>query len=501
MTAPRHASGAAAATDRRDDAPVPEAGRARRVAVIGLALVLAVAGGLAGGLAGRKGPATALQSPAVVAQAAPVGSQSSSWYCAGSPGASGSLSQSRVLLVNAGTRVAAARVDVVDTKGKAASERVQVPANGQLAVAPGSLVAGTWLATRVDVDGGGVSATELVDGTAGWASAPCASETASTWYFAGGATSTGNTLRMSVFNPTANLAVVDLSFVTPSGLTQPQPFQGLVLEPGAFRSVTVGQYVQDQKQVAATVTARSGAVVATELQSVKVAGTSGVALRLGSPVLSDAWYLPRAEDASGGTSEVTVFNPSSKTETVSVRARPSSGKVAPFVDKLGPGSVWTLDTAEEVRIPDSVDYTTTVRVTGGPGVVVDRIAAVAAGSATPGWGDDAFVPSAATLATRWVLPAVAAPGTSTGTASSGTASSALVLQNPGSRSVAALVSSLTSSGVHRLARVRVAGYGFVTLEAGADPLLVTAAGPLAVASDVSAAGAPATALVPSVPQG
>lgn len=499
MTAPRHASGAAVAAERRDETPQGEAGRRRRLAVIGSVLVLAVAGGLAGGLAGRKGPATALQSPSVAAQAAPVGSQSSSWFCAGSPGPSGTLSQSRVLLVNAGVQAVGARVDVVDTKGKNKSEEVQIPADGQLAVAPGSLLDGSWLATRVDVDGGGVSATELVDGSAGWASAPCASETAPKWYFAGGATATGNTLRMSVFNPTANLAVVDLSFVTASGLTQPQPFQGLVLEPGAFRSVTVGQYVQDQKQVAATVTARSGTVVATELQSVHSGGISGIALRLGSPVLSDAWYLPRAQDTSGGTSEVTVYNPSAKTETVSVRARPSSGKVAPFVDKLGPGSVWTLDTAEEVRIPDAVDYSTTVRVTGGPGVVVDRSAAVAGGTASPGWGDDAFVPSAATQATRWVLPAVAGPGSSVSTATA--PAPALVLQNPGRRPVAALVSSLTSSGVHRLARVRVAGDAFVTLAAGSDPLLVTAAGPLAVVGDVSAATAPATALVPAIPQG
>lgn len=495
MTAPRHASAASApAAGHRAGAADP-GGNARRLAVVASVLVLGVGGGLAGGLAGRKPPATALESPAVVAEAAPVGSQSSSWYCAGAAGPSGSLAESRVLLVNDGPQAVAAGVDVVDTKGEAKRKQVDVPAHGELAVAPGGLVPGSWLATRVDVDGGGVSASELVAGSAGWSVAPCASETAPAWYFAAGATSTGTTLRMSVFNPGANLAVVDLSFVTASGITQPQPFQGIVLEPGAFRSVTVGQYVQDQKQVAAVVTARSGAVVATELQSVQSAGASDVTLRLGTPTLSDTWYLPRAEDAPGGTSEVSVFNPSGRTETVSIRAHLSSGPVAPFTDKLGPDSVWTLDTAEEVRIPNSVDYATTVQVTAGPGVVVDRTSGGATGAAAPGWGDDAAVPPASAAVTRWVVPSVVASGAST------PAQMTLVLQNPGRRPVAALVSAMTATGVHRVARVSVKAGSFVAVAAGTGPLLVTAAGPLAATGDVSPPGAPATALVPAIPQG
>lgn len=465
------------------------------MAVLGLVVALAVAGGLAGGLAGRRNPATALQSPALAAVAAPVGSQSSSWSCVGTPGTSSTLGQSKVLLVNAGGRAVPATLDVVDTKGAAKQETVHVPAHGQLAVAPSGLVTGDWLATRVDVDGGGVSASELVSGSAGWSVAPCASESAARWYFAAGDTAAGHTLRVSVFNPTANLAVVDLSFVTAAGITMPQPFQGIVLEPGAVRSLTVGQYVQDRKQVAAEVTARSGAVVATELQSVAAAGVSGVALRLGSPVLSTAWDLPRAEDVSGGTSELTVFNPSTRTETVSVRAALASGAAAPFVDRLGPGAVWTLDTAEEVRIPQGVAFAMTVRSTGGPGVVVARSGGGAAGSAAPQWADGLSVSLATTQLTRWVVPAVTAPG---GAAS---ASLTLALHNPGGRPVVAMVSSLTPSGVHRVARVTVGPRSVATVAAGRGPVLVTADGPLAVVGDASPSAAPATALVPSIPQG
>lgn len=495
MTAPRHASGAGA-SKAAGHLPVADSeGRTSRRLVVLLAVVaVALAGGLAGGLAARSSPSVTLQPTAVVSAAAPAGSQSSSWYCAGASGRSGPLGQSLVLLVNAGPRAVSAAVDVIATKGGPKHTQVRVPARGQLAVAPASLVNGHWLATRIDVAGGSVSAVEMVDGSAGGAVAPCASETAPQWYFASGATTTGSTLRLSVFNPSSNLAVVDFSFLTAAGVTQPQPFQGLVLDPGAFRSVTVGQYVQDQKQVTATVTARSGSVVATELQTVHAGGVSGVALRLGSPALATRWVLPRAMDVSGGTAQVSVFNPSSSTEKVSIRPRLSSGAVSPFTDRLGPHSVWVLDTAEEVRIPDAVDFAATVSATGGPGVVVDRTAAAAPGSASPQWGDDPPVPLVSRHVTRWVVPAVLTPGTTS------PAPRTLVLENPGSRPVVALVSSLAASGVHRVARVTVKPGSFATVAPRTTPLLVTADGLLAVAGDASLAGAPATALVPAVPQ-
>ena len=492
MTTPRHASGAGAESHATEEARQGRPGQ--RLAVLAVVVALACVGGLAGNLAGGNPPAAVLRSPSLVADAAPVSSQSSSWYCAGIPGPAGSLGQSEILLVNTAQQAVSATVDAVGTRGHAKHELVTVPAHGQLAVAPGSLAPSAWLAARVDVAGGGVSASVQVDGSAGWTAAPCASETAPQWYFAAGSTSTGTSLRLSVFNPGANLAVVDLSFVTAAGVTQPQPFQGIVLNPGASRSVTVGQYVQDHPQVAAVVTARSGAVVATELQSVQAGGVTGLGLRLGSPVLARTWYLPRAEDASGGTSAVTVYNPSRKTQTVSVRVRLPSGPVAPFTDKLAPGGVWTLDTAQQVRIPSTAPYAMTVEASGGPGVVVDRTTAGPSGSPSPGWGDDAAVASVSTQATRWTVAAVNAPG------SAGAAAITLVLMNPGRLPVAALVSSLTSTGVHRVSQVTVKAESSVTLAAGTTPLLVTAAGQLAVVGDASPTGAPATALEPAIPQ-
>jgi hypothetical protein len=63
-----------------------------------------------------------------------------------------------------------------------------------------------------------------------------------------------------------------------------------------------------------------------------------------------------------------------------------------------------------------------------------------------------------------------------------------------------MVSALTRSGVRRVTRVTVKAGAFATVAAGTTATLVTAAGPLAVTGDASPAGAPATALVPAIPQ-
>jgi Family of unknown function (DUF5719) len=308
----------------------------------------------------------------------------------------------------------------------------------------------------------------------------------------GGRTEVVLRLRVAVFNPTPNLSVVDLSFLTSRGQTSPQPYQGLIVEPGTLVSVTVGTYVQDQKQVAAIVTARSGSVVATELQTYKAQGVSGVAFRLGAPAVSPSWELPRAEDVPGGTSALSVLNPTARAEHVTVRVRLESGPIPPFRQQVGPDSVWTLTTAEEIRIPAGTQYAVSVRATGGPGVVVDRTAAGSTGSSAPRWGDDPTVDAAAGPVTRWVVPSVARlPGVAT-------LPMALVLQNPGRHPVAAMVWSLNGGTVHRLTRVTVGAGSFAAVGGSTSPLVVTADGPLAVAGDGSPLGAAAPVVVPAI---
>jgi acyl-coenzyme A thioesterase PaaI-like protein len=477
-------------------------GRGRLAALV--LLPAAIAGGaVLGTRGGSHPPTTALQPAALAAEAAPAASASSVWYCPGGPGEAAGTTH--VLLANAAGKAVRVGLVVVDARGASHRVSLRLGAHEQSDVVPGQLVHGAWLASRVDVAGGAVSATELVEGRSGRAVTPCASEVSARWYFAAGSTLGGSTLSATLFNPTPNLAVVDLSFVTASGFTAPAPFQGLVVAPWTLRTLTIGAYVQNQRTIATVVDARSGAVVADELQLFGPGGKAGVALSLGAPTTSARWELPSVEDANGGESALTVFNPTSSAEHVALELRLPSGPVAPFTQTLGPRSVWTLATSQQLRIATQVPYTVDVRATGA-GVVVGRTGAGGPGTA-PWWASDVTVSALETTAAhRWLvtaLPAVLQPATTAALSGrlTGTARepAALVVENPTRRGIPVEVVWWTGRGMRHLRRLIVPAYGRTTLAAPDGPAVVQSGGPVAVMGDASPPGTAGVVGIPAVP--
>jgi acyl-coenzyme A thioesterase PaaI-like protein len=492
-------------------------GRGRLAAIVLLAAALA-GGALAATVPAPRAPRTALQPSGLAAEAAPVGSASSIWYCPGGPENGGVTTQ--LLLANAAGR--AVRVDVVVTDARGAQGRrtFRLGPHSVTVAAPGSLVHGAWLASRVEVAGGAVSATELVDGRSGRAVAQCASGASMHWYFASGSTQVGSTLDVAVSNPTRALAVVDLTFVTASGFTAPAPFQGLVIEPGMLRVMTVGAYVQNQGSVMTVVAARSGAVVAGELQSYGPGGVGGVALTLGAPAASPRWVLPSVEDAAGGASELTMFNPSGHRESVVVDVRLPTGPVQPFTQKLGPQSVWTLTTSDQFRIATQEPYTVEVHATG-PGVVVARSGSGAPHGPAPWWAGDVAVSwLEASAAHQWMVagtadsarvaalsaaapPAVAQTPAARSLAALASTSTKLVLQNPSRRTVRAEVTwwpaSGTSSGTLHVRNLHLPAMSHAALTLPIGLAVVRADGPIEVMGDASPPGVAGVIGIPAVP--
>ena len=111
-------------------------------------------------------PAVPVAAPA--ASGAPVGAESSAWYCAGGSGTAGGPAGATLFLVNSADRPVGATLTVSASSGASAAETLTVPAFGQTTAVPSALVQGPWLAARVDVDGGGVTVSQLVHGAQGW---------------------------------------------------------------------------------------------------------------------------------------------------------------------------------------------------------------------------------------------------------------------------------------------------------------------------------------------
>ncbi len=480
----------------------------RRLPVIAAVVVVLVGVGLIAasvGVPSDSGPAG--PSPAVAA-AAPVDAQSSTWFCTGGSGTSTGIANATLSLVNIGSRPVDGTVTVVDTAASTASRAVVVPARGQLTVVPSTIEPGPWLASRVELDGGGVTVNEIVSGPAGWAQSACSTTTSSTWFFASGSTTDGNTLYVSLFNPTATAAVVDLGFVTSQGLTEPQPFEGILVNPGRLVVAGVASFVQDQKSIGTIVMARSGRVVAEALQEHVVNGVSGLSLRLGAPSPAGRWYLPRTVDVTGGSSALTVLNPTDRPEQVTVHVQLGSGPVAPFTDSLPADSSWTLPVSSASRVPANTTYAVEVTATGGPGVVVDRTVQSSSAGAVPQWGTVTAVSDAGTTAPsgRWIVPS---PLVATTPPVAGIGPLALNLQNTGIRDVIVTVYRSTPEGLRRLAgvsKLRIPPGVFTVIEqdvlaqAGSDALVLEADGPLAAMEEGVPAGVPGAVALAAIPQ-
>jgi hypothetical protein len=359
-----------------------------------------------------------------------------------------------------------------------------VPATGTLAVDPATgLPAGTT-ATTFAFDGGGVVASQVVVGPKGWSTAPCASQTSAQWSFAGGSTSSGNRLILSLLNPTSTSTEVDVSFLTAGGVITPQDYQGLVVPAGQVVVENVGAYVQNAGDIATLVTAQSGTLVSFELQQVSFGSSGGLSLELGAPALSSVWRFPQSTVAAGSSVDFTLANPQNVPVTALISVALPSGSVVPRSLTLSPMSTEVFAAAGPGGLPHQVPYSLTVR-SSSP-IVVGRSVHAARGTPAPSWGASA---GTVTVARSWVVPA---PGVGHVPGVAGATVRSLGITNPGTVTAEVVVATL--SGDRRVASFSLAPGTLAVLGnkqvAGLSAFTVTSSQPVAVAEDSAPSGGP-----------
>jgi hypothetical protein len=359
------------------------------------------------------------------------------------------------------------------------------------------------VAATVLFDGGGVGVSQVVAGPLGWSTAPCASSTASNWYFAHGSTASGASLSLSLYNPSTTDAVVNITLDSASaGVVQPPAYQGIAVPGDSLVVENIGDHLMNDPDVAAEVTTSSGTVVAAELQSTpQSGGGGGSSLLLGVPSPVSEWDFPQNVDPPGGSVVFYVFNPSDHEASVSVKVGLvqglaqglAQGGAEPLSLRVLPHSATELVAESETRIPASGPYALEFSAGGGVGIVVDREVVAQAGSATPSVGQVHGVPGGAA---RTLLPAVIPPGT-------GATSLAILAlsSHPVTVTVSSAARGVPVADLDR--RVVQPGMSLiVTAQPGSAlgvvPLLVVASGPVAIELDAAPAGAAGAVVVPAL---
>jgi Family of unknown function (DUF5719) len=453
--------------------------------------------------AGARGTPTSLAPPASPAAlvSAP-NAESSVWYCTGQTtsagGAPGFLVMSNTL-----TRPVSATVTTVTDAGSLARTAVSIPARAVATPNLPVLSTGSWLADTVTVNGGGVAVSQVVDSPSGWDESPCQSTTSSQWYIPGGTTANGAALYLSLLNPTATPVVVDLTFLTPSGVLHPINYQGIVLQADSVLVENVTTEVQNASTVSTVVAARTGRVVASELQ-VFGAPTSGLSIVPGVATVQSHWTIPQAEEAAGASSEIDVFNPGTVPEKVTALLRLASGPLAPLSNTVAPGSTWALKTSAQTRIPVGAPYSADIEATGGPGVVVGRTVVLSASAPAAQGGVALAVDglSEAPSGGAWIVPP---PGSMATPAVTGASPNSLALTNTSSSAVHYTAEAVSSSSRTMLAAGAIAPGATVVVSGSSlshtafEPLVVRATGTMAVSEDVGPSGGVGVVTMPGIP--
>jgi hypothetical protein len=467
------------------------------LAVVAAVIVIV---GIVAGTRGSPTPASALAVPAALVS--PPDAESSSWYCTGQTTGSGAAA-GFLVLSNTTARAQTADITTVSDSGAQVHTAIDVPARGVTAPSLPSVSSGSWQADTVTVAGGGVAVSQVVHGSTGWAEAPCQSSTSADWYFPDGSTVQQNTLSVSLLNPTSSPVVVDLSFETPGGVVQPINYQGIVLAPGAVQAEDVESVVQQAAQVSTVVTARTGRVVASELQTY-VGASAGLALVPGLTQPEPHWAIPQAEEVAQGASEIDVFNPGSVPEQATVHLRLASGPLSPLTDTVAPGTTWSLDTSQQTRIPAGALYSAEVDATGGPGVVVSRSVQAPGSASAPQNGLATAVDGLTTVTptSEWLVPP---PGTSDNPAVSGAAPHTLAVVNLSRAKETFSAYAVTPGRQHLVASgvLEPGANGLVPGSAlantGFDPIVVRGTGPMGVSEDLAPSGMVGAVTMPGIP--
>jgi hypothetical protein len=314
-----------------------------RVGVAELALVaVLVAGGFVAA-SGRHTNGTALATGLAVGAAA----ESTGLYCTGFTGVAGAVPGS-ILFTSTTDQSRRVLATLTSTKGAPRDVSFTLAPWGQHTLAASLFAGAAYYGVSAQVGGSGVVAS--VVGTGDDRSiVPCASGGVTSWTAAGLSTHVGTNTVLTLLNPTATEAVVDVTAVTPTGVVAPQSFE-MVVAPNALSAVTLGTQIVDESDVAAQVRVRQGSVVAAAAMDWTTSPPGSAIVAGGDGANRDMWF-PSVATNEAFSAELLMANPSSYPVTVTVRVKLGQFQIEPFVVTIAAASTRDLVLSPSGRVP------------------------------------------------------------------------------------------------------------------------------------------------------
>ncbi len=376
----------------------------RLPAVIALVFLLAGAIALQQGAASSRATVHATRAPVDGPTVPNRGAISAAWYCAEGTSSADGRADETVIIGNLARHPIDVELTVMAAQPNAtATSRTRtfsVDTLAQRRIKVADVLQSAEPGVVVEVFGGRAIVEHEVAADDDIAVGPCTRQASPRWYFADGSTDRGAESWLALFNPFGDDAIVDVRFVTDSGVQQPEGTQALVVPRHSRISVPVHELVRRQSEVAIEVVARTGRVVAEQSQRFDGTDTrKGIAVSLGTTGGAPRWRFPAGNAETGATASLSVANFSRRPTQVDIKVIGTNGSGGqPEQVDVPANGVVRVDLAD--RVSAGTAYAIDVRASNQVPVVAEVFAAWAAPASVTGV---ASTPGSVTTAKQWAF--------------------------------------------------------------------------------------------------
>jgi Family of unknown function (DUF5719) len=314
---------------------------------------------------------------------------STSWFCPGGPTTDGRSTS--VTVFNTTDDPKEATVSAVTAEGATGERQLMLPPRSRQGVNLAELAAGEDTAATVAVYGGGVAVEQTVLGRSGVDVSPCADTASGTWFLADGTTTADAALRLVLYNPFPDDAVVDVALTTVERTLEPPELQGAVVPGHSVRLIDVGVAAQREEVVSAAIRGRGARLVMGRIQSADNAARRGFSSALTAAQAQQTWWFPSGDKGEGIGEKFVVFNPGDQDASVELSVLSAAGSatagaatassavvpvqsaLAPISVVVPPNSFAVVDTGGEAGVPPGPHSTLVNVVADQTPVVVERL--------------------------------------------------------------------------------------------------------------------------------
>ena len=308
----------------------------------------------------------------------------STWFCPGVPATGETDVGGAVIVTNTSDQPTSARVTFLSDTAAARTKIVDVPAFDRVQVDVDAEQQGTFVATSVEILGGGglVEQRAFYPASAGLGQSvtPCSINLSSEWYLAEGYTVDLAEQMLLLSNPSVDQVVVDVSFHTASGMIEPSVYNGLPVQPYSVRVIDVGVEgggARGEASVGVSVRAVRGALMVGRSTTADDDRRGGTSISMAAPLLADRWWFADGVKGPQASERFSVLNPTNEAVTVRATFFPAgeaedvAAEAVTSVIEVASYDVAVIDAGALAELSEG-DHSAMFSTLDGRSIVVDR---------------------------------------------------------------------------------------------------------------------------------